>query len=99
MTDPRDLTPDQRELLDAFEAVALLDPEAATMDDLVEAFDRVLTLLEARVQQTKGRGLLDVDLAAYGAGFLRDGHVCAAEGAALMRWRLAGEIAHASNRN
>src|SRR4051812_10953634 len=100
MTDPRSLTTDQREFLDAFEQVALLrgDPDA-TLETLVERFRRVLDMIEERVQQTKGRGVLEEDLVGYEAGFRRDGHDVAADGAALMRWRLRGEIAHGSSRN
>ena len=68
-SDPRSLSPDQRELQDACERVALLTPDAS-QDDVIDAFDAALTLMEARVLEFHGgERLLDDDLSATGLGF------------------------------
>jgi hypothetical protein len=97
--DPRNLSPDQRELLDVCEQVALLTPDAS-QDDVIDAFDAALTLMEARVLEFHGRErLLDDDLFRYRAGFVVDGHHLATEGVQRMIDRLAGEVAHSSASN
>ena len=89
MNDPRSVSRDQGELLDACERVALLTPDASH-DDVIDAFDAALTLMEARVLEFHGRErLLDDDLFRYRAGFFVDGHQLAAEGVQRMIDRLA----------
>jgi hypothetical protein len=97
MTDPRDLSPDQRELLDACEQVALLPPDAPleALEKVEEAFDAALTLMEA----DHGGRLMDKDIIGYRDRFLADGQQVAAEGVQRMLERLAGEIAHGSASN
>lgn len=80
MTDPRSLTDDQRELLDALERIALL-PEPIQEHPFVDLADNALTLIEERGKALRGEPHITLDtVARYRAGFLKDGHELAAEG-------------------
>lgn len=57
---PRDLTPDQRELLEACEAVALL-PRPLVEADFKQASGEALDLLEARSQQIRGDDHISIE--------------------------------------
>jgi hypothetical protein len=92
MTDPRNLSPDQRELLDACEKVAQL-PIPSTDLELEPVADRVLDLLEAPGLQIRGDDRLTIEtLGRYYAGFLNDGHDLAAEGIQRLGARWCAEI-------
>jgi hypothetical protein len=96
--DPQPLSPDQRDLQDALEQVALL-PDGLTDDEIAEPVDRAVTLLENRVQHFHGRELRDSDLLVYERGFRRDGHDLAADGLVRLLQRLEAEIAHVAGNN
>jgi hypothetical protein len=84
MTDPRSLSPDQRELIDACEKVALL-PVPLVEDDFQEASEVVCDLLEARGQALRGEARLTPEaLLKYELGMRRDGHEVAADGLRRM---------------
>jgi hypothetical protein len=87
-------TDDQGELLDACEQVAILPPDVP-LDDVEEAFDRALTLMEA----DHGGKLIDKDLFRYRDRFAAAGREIAAGGVQRMIDRLAGEIAYGSAGN
>ncbi len=93
MTDPRSLSPDQRELLDAFEQVALL-PEPIQEYPFVDLADQALTLMEDRGKALRDEPRVTLDaLARYRAGFLKDGHQLAAEGVNRIIERFFLEVA------
>jgi hypothetical protein len=96
--DPQPLSPDQRDLQDALEQVALL-PDELTDDQIAEPVDRALTLLGERVQHFHGRELRDTDLLIYEQGLHRDGYDLAADGVLRLLHRLRAEIQRAANNN
>jgi hypothetical protein len=100
MTDPRTpLSPDQRDVIDALEQVALL-PDDVTVDELQPVTDRAIDVLKWRVQQAWDRdALLDGDLIYYEHNLRKDGFYLASDGAARLLARLQGEIARPSNNN
>ena len=84
MTDPRDLSPDQRELLDACEQVALL-PRPLVEADFDDAANVALDLFEQRGLAFRDDDNLTIEpLAKHAAGLRREGHLLAADGVRLM---------------
>jgi hypothetical protein len=78
--DPRSLSPDQRDLLDILERIALL-PEPIQENSFVDLATEACDLIEERGKALRGEPRLTIDtLAKYRAGFEKDGHELAAEG-------------------
>ena len=78
--DPRNITPDQAEVLTALEAIALL-PVPIQEDDFEPLADHALDLLEARGGAIRGAGpLTPADLVVHERGLRQLGHGLAADG-------------------
>jgi hypothetical protein len=83
-SDPRSLSPDRRELLDALEKITLL-PRPINEDDFAPLADHAIDLIEKRGQAIRGdKGISPETLLKYEAGLRRDGHGVAADGVAIM---------------
>jgi hypothetical protein len=98
MTDPRDLSPDQREFLDAWEQIARL-PVPLVENDFEPLADHALDLVEARGEAIRGDDKLTIEtLMIHEKGLRHAGHELAADGVqrvidayrAGVRFRAAG---------
>jgi len=90
--DPRSLSRDQRELLDALEQLALL-PDITTDEEIQQPVDRALDLLKDRVGRVTGRErLIDNDLLMYEFALRRDGFDLAADGVMRLLQRSSAEV-------
>lgn len=98
--DPRDLSPDQRELLDLLEQVAGL-PRPIVEDDLVPLIDEILPVLDARGRAFRGEDhqLTIDDLYIHESGLRRDGFELAADGLQILILRWHGEMEVLASRN
>lgn len=94
MTVPRNISPDQDELITLCERVAML-PQPIHEGDLCVLLDEILPILDARARYFQGddHELLIDDLIDYAAGLRNDGHELAADGLALLmlRWGVETE--------
>jgi hypothetical protein len=98
MTDPRTLTTDQRDLLDALEAVALL-PQPIQEDDFLPVCDRAVGLLEARGFALRGQEKPQLaTLLLYELHLRRDGHHVAGDGLQLLVERFELEYVDLTSR-
>ncbi len=81
MTDP---SPDQRELIEACEAVAML-PQPIQEDAFEPLADRAIDLIEERGQVLRGEDRISLEaLMKYEVGLRRDGYAVAADGIVIM---------------
>jgi hypothetical protein len=88
MTDPRDLSVDQRELLDVLEQLSRL-PIPISTDDFQPLSDRALDLIEERT----GVSPLTIGILSHYRRKLRDdGHELASAGVALLVLRWFAEV-------